>query len=193
MGTGAIVARQVVGRLIDRNFQRHAKNLNVEVRKDRQVNIDEFPVERSRLEIGLPLVYLSCVFVIPYGWIMNMDHPPLPAAPVLLFFNAISISGSFQCLNVLVIDCYPESPSAATTANNLIRCLLGAGGVALVEPLFSSIGRGCTGALISFIWAFGSLLWWSTWIWGHRWRKEKKRRLDEKRADRGHPAIPAVA
>ena len=193
MGAGAIVARQVVGRLIDRNFRRHAKKLNVEVRKDRQVNIDEFPVERARLEIGLPLVYLGCVCVIPYGWIMNMEHPPLPAALVLLFLNTVSLSGSFQCLNVLIIDCYPDSPSAATAANNLIRCLLGAGGVALVEPLLNSIGRGWTGTLLSFIWAIGSLLWWSAWIWGQRWRKEKKRKSDERRANRGHPAITAAS
>ncbi|KIN05268.1 hypothetical protein OIDMADRAFT_39592 [Oidiodendron maius Zn] len=183
MGAGALVACQVVGRLIDWNFRRHAKNLNVEVRKDHQVNIDEFTVERARLEIGLPLVYLGCVCIIPYGWIMNMEHPPLPAALVLLFLNTVSLSGSFQYLNVLIIDCYPDSPSAATAANNLIRCLLWGW----------RSGPRWTGTLISFIWAFGSLLWWSAWILGQRWRKEKKRKSDERRANRGRPAISAAS
>lgn len=180
MGVGAIVARQIAGPLIDRNFRRHAKKLNIEIRKDRQVNIDDFPAERARLEVGLPLAYLGCITIIPYGWVMNMEHPPLPAALVLLFLNTVSVSGSFQCLTVLVIDCYPESPSAATAANNLIRCLLGAGGVALVEPLLNSIGRGWTSTLVSLVWAVGSLLWWAVWIWGPGWRKEKKRRAGQR-------------
>jgi len=87
-----------------------------------------------------------------------------------------------QCLQVLLVDCHPESPSATSAAANLIRCILSAGGVALVEPLLKGIGRGWTGTLISAVWATGSLLWWAVWFWGAGWRKEKERKLQEKMA-----------
>lgn len=78
-----------------------------------------------------------------------------------------------RCLQVLLVDCHPDSPSSTSAASNLIRCILSAGGVALVEPLLNSIGRGWTGTLIAAVWAIGSLLWWAVWVWGAKWRKEK--------------------
>jgi multidrug resistance protein len=96
MGFGMVVSRQVVGRLIDRNFRRHAKKLSIPIVKNRQTSTENFPVERARLEVGLPMAYLGCLAVIPYGWVMHMKHPPLPLALFLLFCNALSISGSMQ-------------------------------------------------------------------------------------------------
>ncbi|CZR52695.1 related to dityrosine transporter [Phialocephala subalpina] len=180
MGAGILIARQIVGRLIDFNFRRHAKKLGVQIVKNRQTSTENFPVERARLEVGLPLAYLGCVSVVPYGWVMRMQHPPLPLALFLLFCNALSMSGSMQCLQVLLVDCHPESPSSTSAAANLIRCLLSAGGVALVEPLLNGIGRGWTGMLISAVYAVGSLLWWAVWVWGAKWRGEKERKLREK-------------
>ncbi|KAE8446422.1 hypothetical protein EG329_012027 [Mollisiaceae sp. DMI_Dod_QoI] len=181
MGAGILIARQIVGRLIDYNFHRHATKLGISIVKNRQTSTDNFPVERARLEVGLPLAYLGCVTVIPYGWVMHLQHPPLPLALFLLFCNALSMSGSMQCLQVLLVDCHPESPSSTSAAANLIRCILSAGGVALVEPLLNGLGRGWTGVLISAVWTSGSLLWWAVWFWGAGWRhaKEKKRRMQE--------------
>jgi predicted MFS family arabinose efflux permease len=192
MGFGAIVARQVTGRLVDWNFRRHGKRLGIVILKSQQTNIDNFPVERARLEIAFPLAYLSCVVIVPYGWIMNMHDPPLPAALVLLFFTTFSLSGSFQCLQVLMIDCYPDSPSSASAANNLIRCILGAGAVALVEPLLRTFGRGWTGTFIVATEACFSLCWWAVYIWGPGWRKERKEKrakLDEKEAQKNEEKV----
>jgi len=103
------------------------------------MNVDEFSVERARLEVDLPLVCLGCALITPCCWVVGVEHPPLPAALVLLFFNTVSLSRLFQTLNLMIIECCPESLSAANAVINLIRCLLG---VALVEPLLDSIGRG---------------------------------------------------
>lgn len=96
MGAGILIARQIVGRLIDFNFRRHARKLGVEIVKNRQTSIEGFPVERARLEVAFPLVYLGCLSVVPYGWVMELRHPPLPLALFLLFGNALSLSGSMQ-------------------------------------------------------------------------------------------------
>jgi hypothetical protein len=87
-----------------------------------------------------------------------MAHPSSPAVLFFLFCNAVSMSGSMQCLNVLLIDCHPDSPSAASAATNLVRCLIAAGAVALVEPLLESVDRGWTSMIISVVLFFGSLL-----------------------------------
>ncbi|PMD30085.1 MFS general substrate transporter, partial [Hyaloscypha variabilis F] len=178
MGCGILVARQLAGRLIDRNFKRHAKKLGITIVKNRQTSTEGFPIERARLEIGLPMAYLGCITVVPYGWVMHMKHPPLPLALVMLFCNALSMSGSMQCVQVLLIDLFPDSPSSCSAAANLIRCLLGAGGVALVEPLLKTIGRGWTGTVISAVWMTGTLLWWSVWVWGPGWRKQRASKLE---------------
>jgi len=90
-----------------------------------------------------------------------------------------------------MIDCYPDSPSSAAAANNLIRCLLGAGAVAVLEPLFNTLGRGWTGTLIAAIEAVVSLCWWAVWVWGYGWRRERREkrvRADEKAARKNEEA-----
>ncbi|MCJ1283825.1 hypothetical protein MMC26_003156 [Xylographa opegraphella] len=182
IGCGSIVARTTVGRAIDWNFSRHCRKLGIEIVKGKQQSIENFPVERARLEIGLPLVYFGCAAFLPYGWVMSLPNPPLAAVVVLLFLNAYVLSGSFQILNVLVVDCHPDSSAAASAALNLVRCLLGAGGVAAVIPLLDSIGSGWTGTMVTLIWILTSAMWWAPMIWGPRWRAEKKIKQDAKRA-----------
>ena len=181
IGCGAIVARTTVGRVIDWNFRRHCRKLGIQIVKGKQQNIENFPIERARLEIGLPLVYLGCAAFLPYGWVMSLQNPPLAAVIVLLFLNAYVLSGSFQALNVLVVDCHPSSSAAASAALNLTRCLLGAGGVAAVIPLLDRIGSGWTGTMVTLIWIVASAMWWAPMIWGPQWRQEKKIKEDAKR------------
>jgi multidrug resistance protein len=174
IGLGALFVRPFVGRLMDANFRRYAKKAGTEVVENRQYDIDHFPIERARLEISLGLVYFSSISIIPYGWVMNMDHPPLPAVLVLLFILGLCTSATFQPLNGLLVDINPESPAAASAANNFMRCLLGAGGVAVVNPMLESLGRGWTSTLIAFIWIGMSVLWWTVILMGPRWRAARK-------------------
>jgi predicted MFS family arabinose efflux permease len=178
IGFGPLLIRPVIGRIMDANFRRHARKLGVEIIKNRQVNIDGFPVERARLEVSLAFVYLSSAAIIPYGWIMTLHHPPLPAVLVLLFIMGLCTSAMNQPLTALVIDINPEKPAASGAAFNLIRCSLGAGGVGLVNLMLDSLGRGWTTTMIALIWVGLSVCWWATIIYGPRWRKEKKAKGD---------------
>jgi multidrug resistance protein len=188
IGAGSILSKTAIGRLIDWNFRRHARANDIPIVKTQQTDITNFPVERARLEIGLGLVYLSCVSIIPYGWVMNMANPPLPVILILLFFNAFTTSGSMQAQNVLVVDCNPNRPAAGTAASNIARCLLGAGGVAVVMPLLDKIGRGWTSTLIAGVWVLMSAFWWAVVWWGPRWRevrreKEEAREKEKEKRD----------
>jgi predicted MFS family arabinose efflux permease len=173
IGFGPLLIRPIIGRIMDANFRRHARKLDIEIVENRQPDLDGFPIERARLELSLAFVYLSSLSIIPYGWVMGLPHPPLPAALFLLFIMGMCTSGAFQPLTALVIDLNPQSPAAATAAFNFVRCLLGAGGVAVGNPMHNKLGRGWTSTLIAFIWVLFSMCWWSVIIWGPRWRKAK--------------------
>jgi predicted MFS family arabinose efflux permease len=174
IGFGPLLVRPIVGRLMDRNFRRHARKMGIEVVKNIQLDDEEFPIERARLELSLVFVYMSSAAIIPYGWVMGLPHPPLPAALFLLFIMGFCTSGSYQPLTALVIDLNPQSPAAATAAFNLARCLLGAGGVALGNPMVTKLGRGWTSTLIAGVWVLLSSCWWLVIIFGPKWRRERK-------------------
>ncbi|KAJ5313145.1 uncharacterized protein N7443_000029 [Penicillium atrosanguineum] len=180
IGAGPLLIRPFVGRIMDANFRRHAQRLGVEIDQEVQHNIDDFPIERVRLEISLGFTYFACIAIIPYGWVIGMEHPPLPAILVLLFFMGLSVSAAFQPLSAVVIDLNTKSSAAASAANNLVRCLLGAGGVAIVNPLFNALGRGWTATLIALIWGVMSLCWWAVIIWGPQWRADKRNKKSKK-------------
>ena len=178
IGFGPLLIRPVIGRIMDANFRRHARALGVEIVENRQQDIDEFPIERTRLEVSLAFVYLSSASIIPYGWVMSLQHPPLPVILVLLFIMGLCTSAAFQPLNALVIDINPERPAASAAAFNFVRCLLGAGGVGVVNPMLDSLGRGWTSTLIAFIWVGMSVCWWAVIIFGPRWRRARKVKSD---------------
>ncbi|KAH8908294.1 putative MFS transporter [Coniochaeta sp. PMI_546] len=173
IGFGPMIIRPVIGRIMDSNFRRHARRQGVEILQDRQQSIDGFPIERARLETSLVMVYLSSAAIIPYGWTMSLDHPPLPAALVLLFVLGVCLSAAFQPLTALLVDINPRSPAAATAAHQFVRCVLGAAGVAVVNPMLNGIGRGWTSTLIALVWVVFSACWWAVIYWGPKWRKQK--------------------
>ncbi|KAF2093074.1 MFS general substrate transporter, partial [Rhizodiscina lignyota] len=175
-GFGPLLMRPIIGRIMDRNYRRHARKLGIELVDNRQHQIDGFPIEQARLEVSLFCVYLASVAVIPYGWVLGLRHPPLPAALVLFFIMGASCSAAFQPVSALVIDINPRSPAAGTAALNFVRCLLGAGGVAAVNPMLDTLGRGWTGTLIAFVWVIMSLCWWAVIYWGPRWRASRKKK-----------------
>lgn len=174
IGLGPLIFRPVIGRIRDANFRRHARALDIELVKDRQQDIDGFPIEQARLQVSLVFVYCSSASIIPYGWVMGLQHPPLPAALVLLFIMGLCTSAAFQPLTALIVDINPKSPAAATAAHQFVRSLLGAGGVAVVNPMLDNLRRGWTSTLIALLWVVMSLCWWAVVYWGPSWRKAKK-------------------
>lgn len=174
VGMGPMLIRPFIGRIMDANFRRHAQLAGIEVADNRQADIEIFPIEQARLQVSLVLIYISSAAIIPYGWVMNQQHPPLAAVLVLLFITSMTISAGFQPAVALIIDINPRSPAAATAAFTFVRCLIGAGAVAVVNPMLNSLGRGWTTTLIALVWVVMSSMWWAAIFWGPKWRKAKK-------------------
>lgn len=73
----------------------------------------------------------------------------------------------------MVIDLYPGASASATVVNNLMRCSVGAAGVAVVQLIIDAIGAGLTFALFAGITAILSLLLVVEWFYGEAWRTER--------------------
>ncbi|KAJ5513753.1 hypothetical protein N7463_003305 [Penicillium fimorum] len=178
MGIGSVSSRWVVGRLLDWNFRREAQLQGMTIHKNRQQEIKKFNIERARLAITLPLIYLASLCILAYGWVMQY-RTALAGPLVMLFFTGLTTTSAFNTLSTLVIDINYQSAATAAAANNLFRCLMGAGATAIASPLIKSIGIGWTATFIAGLWVLGSPALWVVFYRGYRWRRELYHKREE--------------
>jgi hypothetical protein len=81
-----------------------------------------------------------------------------------------------QMSGTLLVDVHPKSPSTASAANSIVRCLLAGGGLALVQIFIDEIGVGWTFTLFGGI-CLGCLgVAWLEWKYGKIWRAQLRER-----------------
>ncbi len=178
-GAGSLVSAFTTGRMIDWNWRRQAKKNGFPVKKNRHQDLTNFPVEKARLQICMPLLYLSCVCMIIYGWVLDF-RTSLAGPLTILFFTGYGIIAAFQIMTILMVDLNPGHAAASTAASNLFRCLLGAGSTAVVVPMIEKMSVGWTYTFAALTWTlFSPLLFWLIRV-GPGWRKAKKAREDQK-------------
>jgi hypothetical protein len=119
------------------------------------------------------LVYIACLSMIAYGWVMNFKTN-LAGPVITLFLTGHTATGAFSSLNTLIVDINVESPATAAAANNLVRCPFGAGAVAAAVPLINKIGMGWACTFVAGVWLVTSPMLWAVFKWGHGWREEKR-------------------
>ena len=181
-GAGSLVSAFTTGKMIDWNWRRQAKKNGFPVKKNRYQDLTNFPVEKARLQICMPLLYLSCICMIIYGWVLDF-RTNLGGPLTILFFTGYGIIAAFQIMMILMVDLNPGNAAAATAASNLFRCLLGAGSTAVVVPMIEKMGVGWTYTFAALTWTlFSPLLFWLIKV-GPGWRKEKKARQERKERD----------
>jgi MFS family permease len=172
-GVGSLISAFTTGRIIDWNFRRHAHRLGIPVEKGKQHDLSEFPIERARMEVAIPMVLLGAVGLLCYGWLIAL-RVSIAGPCVFLFMVGYSITAGFNCMAILLVDMYPGKPATATAANNLVRCLMGAGAAAAVIPLIDAVGFGFTVTIASGIWIAFTPMLWVIMKYGPKWRKEAK-------------------
>ena len=176
-GCGCAVASFVNGRMLDSNYKRVARQIGFTIDRKHGDDLRHFPIERARLEIIWPLLTLGLCCVLCYGWVLERSAN-LAAPLILQFLIGLCVNGSFNILSTLVVDLYPQSPSTATAANNLVRCIIGAGGTGIIDIMINSMGRGWCFTFISLVCMAASPLLWVELKWGPVWREERKVRID---------------
>ena len=114
-GIGCVCASLCNGRMLDHNYRRVAKQAGIHVDKKRGEDMRHFPIEKARLQIVFPLLYIGVVIIILYGWILQIEAP-LAAPLILLWAIGFFVNGSFNAMSTMLIDLYPHMPSTATAA-----------------------------------------------------------------------------
>ncbi len=183
---GSIVAALIMGRAINWNYRRHAKRLGLPVDKTRQTDLTNFPIEKARLEVAMPLIGACTAVILSWGWAIQYKAG-VAVQCVLLFLLGVAMIGSQNATNALIIDINPTKAGAVIAANNLTRCLIGAGASAAIAPMIDAMGSGWAFTLIGLLYV---VLWPSMMLvmrYGIKWRaefKEREARRDKRMEER---------
>ncbi|KAH7419053.1 major facilitator superfamily domain-containing protein [Cadophora sp. MPI-SDFR-AT-0126] len=182
-GAGCVAGSYLTGQLMDRDY----KTIEARYRSEKGINADaplkkkeliDFPIEESRLRNVWWIVLLFIVTTALYGFSLKFNLIAIPLA--LQFFIAYTATAVFSLNSALVVDLYPGASASATAVNNLMRCSVGAAGVAVVQLVIDSVGEGPTFAGLAAITAVCSPLLVLEWLFGQRWRDERRIRLARK-------------
>lgn len=175
IGAGGILSALTTGKLVDWNYRRHAKRAGMPVVRNRGQDLSNFNIEKARLEVAIPIYYLSSLLIIAFGWVMG--HRVHIAAPiVLLFFSGWTLNATSQVLNALMVDIWPGNSAAATAANNLMRCELGAAASAAINPMRICMGWGWAYTVLALIAVATSPTLWLMKSHGIKWRQRRQRK-----------------
>jgi hypothetical protein len=175
---GSLTSRWTAGTLMNWNFRRFAHHVGLDIHDKKEIKLTRFPLEKARLQVALPLVYIASVFIVVYAWVLNFEvHVAVPL--LMLFLVAHALSGITSTLTTLIIDCHAEQPATTTAATNFFQCLFGAGAIAAAVPLIDRINVGWTGTLLGFLCVSLSPLAWMVFIFGHSWRLQKEGKLSQ--------------
>lgn len=181
-GFGCFLAPLLNGRMLDRNYRRWARKKGIAVDKRRRDSLRDFPLERARIEVTAPLLVLGDAALLCYGWVLQAE--PSVAAPLVLHFvMGVALTGAFNSLSIMLVDLYPLSPATATAANNLVRCLMGAAGTAVVVSMIEGMGRGWCFTFVAGVVAATSPILWVLVRWGPEWREARRVRMEERKRE----------
>ncbi|KAJ4291619.1 hypothetical protein N0V90_009514 [Kalmusia sp. IMI 367209] len=176
-GIGAMIAPLTAGKLMDWNYRRLAKKGGFSIDKKRGDDLRDFPLEEARLYVAIPMLVIGTAVILCYGWILHVE-PSLAAPLVMHFFLGLCLTGAFNCMSVMLVDYYPLSPATATAANNLVRCLMGAGGTAVITLMIDSMGRGWCFTFVAGVIVLFSPILWVLMKWGPKWRNERRLKME---------------
>lgn len=101
---------------------------------------------------------------------MSLESP-LWVALLMIFLICFCITAAYNVMNVLIVDIYYTTPATAMAANNLVRCLLGAGAAAAVNPTIERLGPQRTYCVVSGILIAVSPLLVLVYLRGWKWRQ----------------------
>ncbi|KAH9885883.1 MFS general substrate transporter [Xylariomycetidae sp. FL2044] len=171
LAAGSVLAVIVAGKAMNWNFRRHARNLGLQVDKDRQMDLAGFPIERARIEVAIPPVVLSMVIITAWGWALEAQVS-IGIICVLVFLLGVGLVSATSVFTALIVDVRPGKTSAAAASNNIIKFLLGAGMAAAIDPLITAVGTGKAYSIIAVVYLLLSPCLYFLVKNGVRWRKE---------------------
>lgn len=195
-GAGCVAGSYLTGRLMDRDYKvierqyRQAHNIDAAVVLNRK-DLADFPIEKARMRNIWWIVALFVGVTAGYGYSLYLNILAVPL--VLQFFIAYSATAVFSLNSALTIDLFPGASASATAVNNLMRCSVGAAGVAVVQMIIDSVGEGATFAILAGLTAALSPLLVVEWFYGQKWRGERREKFLAKEEKKGGENVETMA
>lgn len=180
-GIGSTMGSLLTGRQSKREWDdaerayRKEKNIPESMPLNKKELVD-FPFEKARMGNMWWMVLIFVVATGLYGYSLKLNDD-IVVPLILQFLIAYTQASIFNINQTLIVDLYPEASASASAINNLVRCLLGAGGVAVIQPMVDAIGAGPSFVILAGITGLVSLLLILEWYKGEGWRRARKERL----------------
>lgn len=175
LSLGTLISAASTGQLVNWNFNRYALKYGYPLTRNRQHDLDGFPVEKARLEIAWPLMLVAAVNLVLYGWIMHLNTN-IAAPIIVLFVFGYTNVAAYKTTGILLVDIHPGKAATINAGSNLIKSAFGAASSAAVVALIQILGIGRTFTIMSGIWVALSPCFLIVMRCGPRWRKEKAER-----------------
>ncbi|KAH8774441.1 major facilitator superfamily domain-containing protein [Diaporthe sp. PMI_573] len=184
-GIGTIVGSAVVAKLMTRDFRACEEAYKVDNGLPSDYTIPTkaipagFPIEHARLRNLWWIVSLFIASITGYGFSLGVprsvsDRPGYIAVPLALqFIIAATSNAVFASNQTLVSDLCPGKGASATAMNNLVRCTLGAVGVAIIDSMIVKLGPEYAFLTLAIVMTCCAPLAVLTWFFGQRWRGER--------------------
>ncbi|KAH8803275.1 major facilitator superfamily domain-containing protein [Xylogone sp. PMI_703] len=182
-GCGCAMASFINGRMLDANYRRVAKEIGFTIDRKRGDDLRHFPIEHARLGIIWTPLFIGLAAIMCYGWVLQ-QRVNLAIPLIFHFIIGLCLNGSFNIMATLLIDLYPQSPSTATAANNLVRCFMGAAGTGIINIMIDHMGNGWCFTFLSLMCVATMPLLFIELKWGPQWREERAVRDDIKREEK---------
>ncbi|KAF2737815.1 MFS general substrate transporter [Polyplosphaeria fusca] len=183
-GVGAIAGSTVIGNLLNRDYLAAASRykashaLPPSATLSRNSLPSDFPLEHTRLA-RLPLVTTLLVIALClYGF--TCDIPSLYrmtgwiTVPLLLQFTiAATANAAFAIHQTLIADLFPHNGTQTAAVCQLVRCLVSALGVGIIQMMISDVDMGPTFVALGLIVMVLVPLPVVQWFWGSKWRAQR--------------------
>ncbi|KAM5438312.1 hypothetical protein MferCBS31731_005173 [Microsporum ferrugineum] len=188
-GAGCVLGSIFTGWLLDRTFKRAQSEYKMRHGFPETANIKnvpDFPIERARLRY---MPYFSASFILCvalYGPSFELNDlrryfaANLVASLGLQFMIAFTATAIFNINSTMLVDCFPNGSASATATNNLVRCLVGAAGVSVIQPLIAAVRVRNSFLILTGVVVLFSPLVWVQWQYCGKWRQERERRESDK-------------
>lgn len=190
-GLGTIVGSTIIGNLLNQDYRvaetayKILNGLPDSYTLSKKMMPADFPIEHARLGRTKWITALFVISTSVYGF--SLSFPSITsrsgwiAVPLILqFFIAATSNAVFAINQTMVSDLCPGKGASSTAINNLVRCSMGAVGVAIIERLIAGMGAGGTFLCLGLVTVAVVPLLVVQWYWGPSWRRERTERKEAK-------------
>ncbi|KAI4108870.1 MAG: hypothetical protein LQ339_001988 [Xanthoria mediterranea] len=171
-GIACGIASVLVGKVMDHDYKVTAAAVGFTIDKTKGDDLARFPIEKARLRSIWYFVSISTACTIGYGWTLQAKAH-LAAPLILQFICGLTVTGTFNICNTLIVDLHPDRPATASASVSIVRCSVAAIGVSILQFILERLGPGRTFTIFGALGAGTAPMLWVEWEKGKRWRTER--------------------